>query len=199
MPVLNGRALTAGLLAALAGAVAILCSPAVAFRLPGHNQGYAPAQPIAFSHKLHAGTLSMACQYCHFNAERGMSAGVPPVATCLNCHRYVDPNHSPELGKLYRAAGLKPDRTRDPKGSPQPVAWNRVHTLPEFVRFDHSRHVIAGVICQTCHGPVESMDRIRQAATLAMGMCVNCHRTVNHHGVNGRVVHASVDCVSCHY
>ncbi len=186
-----------------AGAVLVLSLAvlprAVAWRLPGHNQGFAPGQPIAFSHRLHAGDLGITCQYCHFGADRSRYAGIPPVQVCLNCHRYVNPNDSPEIQKLYDAAGLGDDMNRDPAKRLQPVAWVRVHELPSFVRFDHSRHVVAGVNCRECHGPVERMDRIRQTATLAMGMCVNCHRRVNRTGVNGRAVHASLDCGVCHY
>jgi len=195
---LNHRVLTVILLAGLAVCGKVLFSPAVAFRLPGHNQGYSPRQPIAFSHKLHAGQLGINCQYCHFTAERSVHAGLPTVQTCLNCHRFVNPNKSPEIQKIYDAAGMGQDSGTAPK-IPKPIEWVRIHELPAFVRFDHSRHVLAGVACQTCHGPIEQMDRVRQEKSLAMGMCVNCHRQVNKEGVLGQHVHASLDCAACHY
>lgn len=198
---LESRGLTLGLGLGLVAAAGVLASPLVAYRLPGHNEGYAPTQPVAFSHALHAGTMGIACLYCHVAAERGQSAGAPAVGVCLNCHRQVDPHPGPQdkLAKVYAAAGLGPDRKPDRTRTPAPLAWTRVHVLPRYVRFDHSRHVGAGVACAACHGPVETMDRVRQVRTLAMGMCVNCHRTVNHAGVNGRPVNASTDCVACHY
>ena len=82
---------------------------------------------------------------------------------------------------------------------PKPIAWKRIHKLPDFVYFDHRAHITASVQCQQCHGPIETMERVRQYETLSMGWCVNCHRDVNETGVAGRQVHASIDCVTCHY
>ncbi len=192
------------LAAVLADAVLMLTSPREEFRLPGHNQGFAPVQPVAFSHALHAGTLGIACLYCHSGAERSPVAGIPPLQTCLGCHRFVthasgQTGVSPELRKLYDAAGLGPDLRPIPGRKPHPIQWVRVDELPGFVRFDHSRHVLAGVSCQTCHGPVQDMDRVRQVRTLDMGMCINCHRAADKDGIDGKKVHASLDCSVCHY
>jgi hypothetical protein len=213
------RTLTVVLTIALA---ASLVSLATAWRLPGDNRGYEPVQPIAYSHRLHAGDMKIACLYCHSAAERSRYAGIPAVSVCMNCHRIVTaplsvmeqekaasekagrkPQRvvSPELRKLYDAFGLD-DRLFPLQGhgrTARPVSWVRVHTLPDFVRFDHSPHVIAGVACQTCHGPVETMERVRQVAPLTMGWCVNCHRDANEQGVAGRRVNASLDCTACHY
>ena len=128
------------------------------------NQGYAPVQPVAYSHAVHAGGLQIPCQYCHFAAERGPHAGVPPASTCMNCHRQVLPEH-PEVLKVKAALD-----------SGHPIAWTRVHRLPDHAAFNHRAHVSAGVACQVCHGPVEQMGRVEQFAPLTMGWCIDCHR-----------------------
>lgn len=205
----------------LAAALAVsLATLVTAVRLPGDNQGYEPVQPIGYSHKLHAGDLQVQCTYCHFAAERSRHAGIPPLNVCMNCHSGVtatlaavkleeqkaqqqnrarQPVESPELRKLYDALAL--DKTLAPISGkvPKPIAWKQIHKLPDFVYFDHRAHVAATVRCQTCHGPIETMERVRQYETLTMGWCVNCHRDVNENGVNGKQVHASIDCVTCHY
>jgi hypothetical protein len=191
-----------------------------AVRLPGNHQGYEPVQPIAYSHRLHAGELRIACQYCHSSAEQSRHAGIPAAAVCMNCHSLVTAAAgaqraadeaalkkggkaqrllSAEIGKLYAALGLGGDGKRDPGRRATPIAWNRVHNLPDFVYFDHRAHVKAGVSCQTCHGPVETMERLRQFSDLSMGWCVNCHRAANKTGIEGRRVNASIDCVTCHF
>ncbi|PWT81659.1 MAG: cytochrome C [Blastocatellia bacterium] len=180
----------------------------MAWRSPGNNQGYEPIQPIAFSHKLHAGDMQISCVYCHLGAETSRYAGIPAVSTCMNCHKTVTASaaqqraraaESPELRKLYDALALDKKLAPVPGAIPKPIAWQRVHQLPDFVYFDHRGHVSAGVGCQNCHGPVDSMDRVRQVETLAMGWCVNCHRAANISGVAGKPVYASTDCVTCHY
>ena len=189
-------------------------------RLPGINTGYAPEQPIAYSHRLHAGELQIDCQYCHTAATRGRHAGIPSGDTCMNCHAYVKASMgairaeeedakkagrapralvSPELRKLYDAMGLDESLQRDPRKPIKPIRWVRVHRLPDHAAFNHSVHVKAGVDCQKCHGPVQTMERVRQHETLTMGWCVNCHRQVNNEGVKGREVKASNDCAACHY
>jgi len=194
----------------LATALAIsLASMAIAWRGPGNNQGYAPVQPIAFSHKLHSGEMQISCVYCHLGVETSRYAGIPSLSTCMNCHRKVtasfaaqqqaNPPESPELRKLYDAMALDKALMPIAGRAPKPIAWQRVHQLPDFVYFDHRAHITAAVTCQTCHGPVESMDRVQQFETLSMGWCVNCHRDVNRTGVAGKPVHASVDCITCHY
>ena len=189
-------------------------------RLPGDNQGYEPAQPIAYSHRLHAGDLQIKCLYCHSSADKSRYAGIPAMSTCMNCHfgvtatlaavqqeeaaaakeqRPTRPVISPELKKLYDAMALDESFSPKPDSQPKPIAWKRIHKLPDFVYFDHRAHITAQVACQQCHGPVETMDRVRQHETLSMGWCVNCHRAANQRGIAGRAVHASTDCVTCHY
>jgi hypothetical protein len=190
------------------------------FCWPGDQQGYTPAQPVAFSHQLHAGKMQIACLYCHYGAASSRHAGVPAASLCMNCHRLVTasrdsvleeygeaerarrparPVVSPELQKLYDALGLDGNLQPDPNRQPEPIAWVRVHNLPAFSCFDHRPHVAAGVACQQCHGPVETMERVRQVADLSMGWCVNCHRDSARTGVAGRAVRPSTDCSACHY
>lgn len=165
--------------------------------LPGNHVGYSPEQPIAYSHRLHAGELEIPCLYCHFGAEKSRHAGVPPADVCMNCHRFVTaplveiraeekqaemekrpprPIVSSEIQKLYEALGLDENRQPDPAGTRVPIAWTQVHRLPDYVYFDHRPHVHAGVTCQTCHGDVELMEKVYQVETLSMGWCVECHR-----------------------
>ncbi|MBI4463277.1 MAG: cytochrome c3 family protein, partial [Acidobacteria bacterium] len=199
---------------------AVFFGLSVSLRLPGNQQGYEPTQPIAYSHRLHAQELQIGCLYCHFGAETSRHAGIPPANVCMNCHRFViaslgairaeheraqqenrQPQTvvSPELGKLYEAMGLNQELRPDPAKPTHPLAWVRVHKLPDYVYFDHRAHVNAGVECQRCHGPVETMERVRQVEDLSMGWCVNCHREVNQTGVAGKPVDAPIYCDTCHY
>jgi hypothetical protein len=130
----------------------------------GVHQGYAPEQPIAFSHKLHAGDSKIPCLYCHGGARSSRHAGIPALNVCMNCHAILT-KQTVEIEKLKEAVQRK-----------QPIAWIKVHNLPDFVYFSHSQHVTGGVACQSCHGPVETMTRIRQEAPLTMGWCLDCHR-----------------------
>jgi len=214
------RVLSVILLIGLAYSLTVIASGARSWRLPDNQQGYSPEQPIAFSHRLHAGEMKLDCRFCHSQADKGRYAGIPSTDTCLKCHKYItapigDVRHeqkvakeegrdakpviSPELRKIYESLALGEDLKPIEGETPTPIDWVRVHNLADYVYFDHRPHVAAGVACQTCHGPVESMDRIRQFSTLSMGWCVNCHRESNRYGVDGRAVHASTDCSACHY
>ena len=214
------RIVTITLAVGLALLLFLLYSRTGVFHLPGNQQGYEPVQPIAYSHRLHAGELQIPCLYCHYAAEQSRHAGIPAASVCMNCHRYVTaslgairaedeaaqranrkarPVTSPELEKLYAALALDARMQADAARAMQPIAWTKVHNLPDFVYFDHRAHVTAQVTCQRCHGPVETMERMRQVSDLSMGWCVNCHREVNQTGVEGRKVRASLDCATCHY
>jgi hypothetical protein len=187
----------------------LLASRAASFRLPGNHQGYEPVQPIAYSHRLHAGELQIDCMYCHGGAETSRHAGIPAANVCMNCHQFV----TATLGAIREEDDLAAVEKRAPRRivSPelqklfdsvqarQPVAWTKVHNLPDYVYFDHRAHVGAGVTCQTCHGPVETMERVRQVNSLSMGWCVDCHRTSSSTGIEGKKVAASLDCAVCHY
>jgi len=218
---MSGRIVTIVLLVATLLASVLLATRLGAVRIPGNHQGFEPAQPIAFSHRLHSGELGMQCLYCHSGAERSRHAGIPAASTCMNCHKTVtapfgavraeddlakQENRKPalvvssELQKLYDAMAIDPQTMlAAPDRQPRSIAWTRIHRVPDFVYFDHRGHVAAGVTCQQCHGPIETMERVRQVETLEMGWCVNCHRQVNQTGVAGRQVYASIDCVTCHY
>lgn len=149
----------------------------------GVQQGYAPEQPILFSHKIHAGTHKIDCQYCHSTASFTKNASIPSANTCMNCHvgvqkRDAAGNVSPEIQKIYDAVGFDAATSSYITGYEQkPIKWVRIHNLPDLSYFNHSQHVAVGKVeCQTCHGPVEEMDKVFQFATLQMGWCVNCHR-----------------------
>lgn len=128
------------------------------------RQGLILEQPVPFSHDHHVGQIGIDCRYCHTAVESTASAGIPPTATCMNCHNQLWTNA--ELLEPVRAS------FRDDA----PLAWNRVHDLPEFVYFDHSIHVAKGVACVTCHGPVDKMPLMYQFESLQMNWCLDCHR-----------------------
>ena len=128
------------------------------------GQFRAIGQPIDFDHRHHAGDDAIDCRYCHDLAERSPYAGVPPTSRCLNCHSQIW-NDSPAVAAIW--ASFEAGR---------PIAWTRVHALPDFVYFDHSAHLRGGVGCATCHGRVDQMARIYQAEPLSMGWCLDCHR-----------------------
>lgn len=121
-------------------------------------------QPVPFSHKHHVGDLGIDCRYCHTSVETGRFAGVPPSSTCMTCHSQIWTN----------AAMLAPVRESFARGTP--IRWKRVNRLADYVYFDHSIHIAKGVPCSACHGPVQEMALMRQAAPLTMGSCLNCHR-----------------------
>ena len=156
--------------------------------------GTSPEQPIEFSHRIHAGENEIPCLYCHTQARRSISAGVPRVSKCVGCHNEVA-TERPQIRKLMSYWQNQ-----------EPIPWIKVHDLPDFVHFTHKRHVsayarAAGIECQTCHGPVETMDRIRVTsraidgsfqldAPWEMGRCLNCHK-------QNQVEHG-LDCWTCH-
>jgi respiratory nitrate reductase gamma subunit len=191
-----------------------------ASHLPGNDQGYEPVQPLAFSHRLHAGDMQISCLYCHFAADKSPHAGIPAATVCMNCHRFVSaplqavraeyeqarqekrPARTlvtPELQKLYDALGLD-DKLQPDRSKPLSlIHWVQVHNLPAFTRFDHRAHVNAEIACQRCHGPVETMERVRQIEDLSMGWCVNCHRNSLQSEAAGRELRPSNDCATCHH
>jgi hypothetical protein len=176
-------------LAALSfGAALWVCGARSDIRMLGDQTGYQPVQPVAYSHALHAGKLKIDCLFCHTGAEKSKHAGIPPVSTCMKCHELVKTD-SPEIKKL--AAALDDGK---------PVEWVRIHRLPAFVQFNHSRHVNAQVKCQTCHGPVETLDPMRQFRSLNMGQCLDCHRKSAIALPHPEVARdALTDCGTCHY
>jgi cytochrome c7-like protein/class III cytochrome C family protein len=160
------------------------------------------AQPIAFPHHTHVQTYKMDCQYCHTEARRSEYAGIPSVERCIGCHK-ITAADKPEIKKLAEYAARK-----------EPIPWRRVYKMPEFTYFPHKSHVRAGVTCQTCHGPVETMTTVgadtgprlvndllnvagfRTAPPpLSMGWCIECHREQN----ATRGAKAPLDCITCHH
>ncbi|HVS16127.1 MAG TPA: cytochrome c3 family protein [Thermoanaerobaculia bacterium] len=131
--------------------------------------GYQPRQPVAFSHRLHAGELRIDCRYCHFAVERTAVAAIPPTSTCMKCHSLVGRD-------LESLAAL-----RQSAETGEPLLWVRVHNVPDFAVFPHSPHLRAGVGCQSCHGDVAAMDELRQSAPLSMRWCLDCHRDPRPH------------------
>jgi len=155
-----------------------------------------PAQPIAFSHKLHAGQYRIDCQYCHADARRSEYAGIPSVTRCIGCHK-ITAADKPEIKKLAEYLAKQ-----------EPVPWVRIYKVPEYVYFAHKPHITAGVACQTCHGSVQTMDVVGAKTgpslvhdllnlvglawtppPLTMGWCVECHTARK----------ASLECMTCHH
>ena len=148
----------------------------------GVHTGYEPVQPIKFSHQIHAGVNQIECQYCHGGAFKSKNASIPSANVCMNCHNTItasdhyDGEVSPEIAKIYKALDYDPD-TRAYGDNPRAIQWVRIHNLPDFAYFNHSQHVVvAGLECQTCHGPVETMEEVYQYSPLTMKWCVDCHR-----------------------
>lgn len=155
----------------------------------GVDQNYEPIQPIHYSHRIHAGDNEINCKYCHSAARVSKNGGIPSLNVCMNCHKNIaevaettaTPEYSKafydeQIQKLYTAVGWD-KATQSYTGKTQPVKWVRIHNLPDFVYFNHSQHVtVAGIECQTCHGPVQEYEIQKQFAPLTMGWCINCHR-----------------------
>lgn len=201
---MNQRILTIVLVIAVVFSALALVPRLRATRLPGDHRGLEPVQPIEFSHRLHSGELGVQCLYCHSGAERSRHAGIPAASTCMNCHRFVKAQRATVRAEeeLAKKENRKPRLVVAPEiqklekavKTNTPIRWARIHQVPDFVYFDHRPHVSAGVECQKCHGPVETMERVRQVESLNMGWCVNCHR-----GRTAAVqVKASTDCSVCH-
>ncbi|WP_194850314.1 c-type cytochrome [Nonlabens antarcticus] len=160
----------------------------------GVDQGYAPVQPIHYSHRIHAGVSQIDCKYCHSSARESKHSGIPSLNVCMNCHKSIAEvadgtyqegieeygiDYNKEIQKLYSATGWSEDEQAF-VGEEQPVRWVRIHNLPDLAYFNHAQHVTAGnIACQTCHGPVEEMEVMYQYSPLTMGWCINCHRETN--------------------
>ncbi len=145
----------------------------------GISQDYAPEQPIKFSHKLHAGQNGISCVYCHSGALKSRHANIPSVNVCMNCHKYVQEGPvygKTEIAKIYAALDYDPN-TQQYGPDQKPVQWIRIHNLPDLAYFNHAQHYVVGKQeCQTCHGPVQEMDVVKQFSPLTMGWCIECHR-----------------------
>ena len=133
------------------------------------NVGYAPEQPVHYSHALHVGQLGMDCRYCHNTVEESSFAAIPPTQTCMNCH------HS--IRKDDAALSL----VRESYETGKPIEWVKVHDLADYAYFNHAAHVAKGVGCESCHGRVDQMEVVYQAEPLSMGWCIECHREPEKH------------------
>jgi len=162
----------------------------------GRQQNYMPHQPIFYSHKVHAGINQINCQYCHAGVNDSRQAMIPSTNVCMNCHKQISEytgeqlfdhegnkvDGTAQIQELYKYAGWDPakkDYKRNAKGEilATPIKWTKIHNLADFVYFNHSQHVNVGnVQCQTCHGPIQEMDEVKQFESLSMGWCINCHR-----------------------
>jgi cytochrome c551/c552 len=172
----------------------------------GVDQNYEPKQPIPFSHKLHAGQYKIDCNYCHTGVTKSKNANIPSINICMNCHSQI--KEGPQHGKAGIAILL------DHYEKKKPIEWVRVHSLPDFSYFNHSQHVkVGGVECQTCHGPIDTMEVVRQYAPLTMGWCINCHRETKVNGKDNAYYDklyakhkemtveniGGLECAKCHY
>ncbi|MFQ5913855.1 MAG: cytochrome c3 family protein [Nitrospinota bacterium] len=161
----------------ITGATTVLLAVvAMGFFVAASGRQAARQQPITFSHKAHAGQNQIPCLYCHVNARRSSVAGIPSVERCMGCHK-ITAAGKPEVQKLKGYWDRK-----------EPIPWSKVTWMPDFVFFQHWPHVRAEIECRTCHGPVETMDRMQQVKALTMKFCVRCHRQKK----------ASIDCAICH-
>jgi mono/diheme cytochrome c family protein len=165
----------------------------------GRQQNYQPTQPIYYSHKVHAGINQINCLYCHAGAEKSRQAMIPSSNVCMNCHKQINEytgakehpllddkgneiNGTEQIKLLYQYAGWDPEKKqyrRDAQGNilATPIKWTKIHNLPDHVYFNHAQHVKVGQVqCQRCHGDIQEMDEVYQAAPLSMGWCINCHR-----------------------
>ena len=157
----------------------------------GIDTDYQPIQPIQFSHKIHAGDNKIDCQYCHSSAKHSKTSGIPSLNVCMNCHKSIAEYNGPvtsdkdkafydgEIQKIYDAIGWdKANLVYKANYEQVPVKWVLVHNLADFAYFNHSQHVtVAGITCQTCHGPVQEMEEVKQFTKLTMGWCITCHKT----------------------
>ena len=150
--------------------------------------GYAPEQPINFSHKLHAGNMKIDCQYCHVGADKGRHATIPAANICMNCHAIARRN-KPEIIKLVKYF-------EDNK----PIEWKRIHKLGKFTYFNHSVHVNKSIDCKNCHGDVARMDVLTQVQPFTMGDCLSCHRNAHTRlpELGDKIKNGPENCYACH-
>jgi len=155
---------------------AVVAGAALIYSLPLDTRDRSPLQPIAFSHKVHAGDNGIHCLFCHRHAPNSPVAGIPAVADCRACHRFIAPDR-PEIVKLLGYWEKK-----------EQIPWVRVYGVPDHVYFPHMMHIRASIACKVCHGEVATMERITRSVNLKMGWCLDCHRQHK----------ASIDCWTCH-
>jgi hypothetical protein len=151
------------------------------FGPPQRARGYRPEQPIKFSHVTHVQKNKMECQYCHWSVGKAAYAAIPEVKTCMGCHEALVPGKTDE-----QKAEIK--KIKDAYAAGEPIQWNKVHVMPDYLKFNHKRLVKAGVSCQECHGQIPEMEKVERVSSMKMGWCISCHRERG----------ASIDCLVCH-
>jgi hypothetical protein len=151
------------------------------FGPPQRARGYKPDQPINFSHVIHVQQNKMECQYCHWSVSKAAYAAIPEEETCMGCHGALVAGKS-EQGKKDI------EKLKDYYKRGEPIPWVKVHVMPDYLKFNHKRHVKAGVACQECHGQVPEMEKVERVSSMKMGWCIDCHRQKG----------ASIDCLACH-
>jgi hypothetical protein len=207
---------TVSIIAILVGSLLFL--KLVLYRI-GVQHGYAPVQPIPFSHKIHVGVNKIDCNYCHTSVRKAKHANIPSVNICMNCHTEIK-TESPHIQKIHDHAGYDLDTKEYDTTKAHPIEWVRVHNLPDLAYFNHSQHVkVGGIECQECHGPIEEMDGyVQKYSELTMGWCIDCHRKTSidksnpyyerlvkfnevHRGVTDLKVEdiGGLECAKCHY
>lgn len=144
-------------------------------------RGYAPEQPIKFSHVTHVQKNQIECQFCHWTVSKSSFAAIPEVETCMGCHKLVNGTTDEQKAEIKKL--------QDFAAQDKPVPWVKVHVMPDHVKFNHKRHVKAGVSCQSCHGQVPEMEKVERVSSMKMGWCIDCHRQQG----------TSIDCNVCHY
>lgn len=166
------------------------------------REGYAPEQPVKFSHHVHVGKNEIQCTYCHVGVTEGPKATIPGADTCMNCHSLIQGNQGPRQLSEDQQALYKNEisKVREAWKSGEPIKWVKVHDMPDHVQFSHQPHIMAGVGCESCHGNIPKstmkegpgvVDRVAIEVPFNMGWCVNCHRQPEYN--------APVDCATCHY
>ena len=126
--------------------------------------GYAPKQPVPYSHQIHVDKLGLDCQYCHTSVFESKQANVPPTQTCMNCHSQIKTD-SEKLAPI-----------RESWETNKAIEWVRVNNLADYAYFNHAAHVNVGVGCESCHGRIDKMEVVYQSEPLSMSWCLDCHR-----------------------
>jgi hypothetical protein len=137
-----------------------------------------PAQPIAFTHKVHLAN-NLKCVDCHVGVDTGPDAVIPSVKFCMMCHQVIAVER-PEIKKLaaYQSRG-------------EDIPWARVYnySASAHVKFNHAPHIRADVACSSCHGDMTQQTTAERKINLNMGYCLTCHQERK----------VSIDCQTCHY
>lgn len=160
------------------------------------NEG--PKQPVLFSHKIHVGENGVPCEYCHSYVSISKNPGIPSLQKCMGCHSQVagrDIDYKTQDGTIINIKN-EIQKVRDYWQRKEPIPWVKVTAMPEYVHFNHKRHIKRGFECKACHGEVEKMDVVHQVERLNMGFCISCHEE---NADNEEHLTQLKDCLTCHY